>query len=86
MFVVGSINYGGVPDFRVRDSRISAWQKQTGTPFDPFESMAVLQHRRLHCPKCGTRVYVRECSLPSPYLLYHSRYLHQRLYPCRSYR
>ncbi|EIW76428.1 hypothetical protein CONPUDRAFT_168971 [Coniophora puteana RWD-64-598 SS2] len=58
MFVVGSINYGGVPDFRVRESRISAWQKQTGIPFDPFESMAALQHRKLHCPKCGTRVYV----------------------------
>lgn len=58
----GQINVGKVAKNRPSESRIAAWHKQTGSHFDPFDAMAELTHKQMECPRCRTRVFVRESS------------------------
>ncbi|KAG6369623.1 hypothetical protein JVT61DRAFT_14192 [Boletus reticuloceps] len=60
MIVVGSINIGKVVQLKPSNTRMEAWQKQTGTPFNPFEATTAAESRlkELECPRCRTMVYV----------------------------
>lgn len=42
------------------DTRASSWYQQTGTHFDPFDAMTRRTYKQIECPKCQTKLYVRE--------------------------
>jgi len=64
----GQINVGRAVKNKPSESRIASWYKQTGSYFDPFDAMAELTHKQIECPRCRTRVFVRE-SIRYPSLL-----------------
>lgn len=51
---------------------MATWHKQTGLFFDPFDAMEELTHKQMECPRCRTRVFVRESRVHSllPTLIY----------------
>ncbi|KAG2141382.1 uncharacterized protein EDB93DRAFT_1089431 [Suillus bovinus] len=53
------------PDLLTTDSpqheRVSAWERSTQLPYDPFASAAALMHKSIECPYC-------RCTILSPFL------------------
>jgi hypothetical protein len=41
--------------------RVSAWERRTQTPYDPFASIVTLTHKPIHCPGCSRTVLARMC-------------------------
>ncbi|OAX30631.1 hypothetical protein K503DRAFT_788332, partial [Rhizopogon vinicolor AM-OR11-026] len=36
--------------------RVSAWERRTETPYDPFASIATLTHKPINCPRCSRTI------------------------------
>ncbi|OJA13367.1 hypothetical protein AZE42_11463 [Rhizopogon vesiculosus] len=48
------------PDLLTTDTpqheRVSAWERRTQTPYDPFASIATLTHKPINCPRCSQTI------------------------------
>ncbi|OAX30964.1 hypothetical protein K503DRAFT_669727, partial [Rhizopogon vinicolor AM-OR11-026] len=48
------------PDLLTTDipqhERVSAWERRTQTPYDPFASIATFTHKPINCPRCISRI------------------------------
>ncbi|OJA14891.1 hypothetical protein AZE42_13114 [Rhizopogon vesiculosus] len=48
------------PDLLTTDTpqpeRVSAWERHTETPYDPFASIATLTHKPVNCPRCSQTI------------------------------
>ncbi|OAX31710.1 hypothetical protein K503DRAFT_811028, partial [Rhizopogon vinicolor AM-OR11-026] len=53
-------SYQANPDLLTTDTpqheRVSAWERRTQTPYDPFASTGTLTHKPINCPRCSRTI------------------------------
>lgn len=54
------VKVGDISSYEASPERKTLWLQQTGTPFDPLDAAQEMTHLEVDCPKCFTRVTVRE--------------------------